>query len=457
MMHKININGATTSALLSEGKRYLNNDEPTAALRSFNIVLKRDENNATAYAYRECAHLALNQMEKATADANQYMALLKDIRISKTSHSEVFSYLMTRIGNACLEQKQYGTASRILFRAYSSDPNNETARELKEQANQLFLKHNQLSKFNNGSTLSEAKDPDVIQAGEILFSIHKTPKSFQGKLPDGTTLSFTEEKVSAEGHCGFLALGASRHEVADYLLTHSKDSKQRMKLLLMIEEAFENDLVKHIEWNTLRDQRTSAEYKYDKTLSLLCETIEDIHGAWKNIPNETQSQKAERALRLFPVKIQNDMRNTITNLERQIETIRNKAHTFFRSELAYTVYVNAFRENLWLDQHSAMLYAETRNISLYVWTESGRSNQLTLENSQVAEVPTQEIHMFHTAGLTHFNLLICSERAKPVTRITSQSQVIYTTQFKRVETTKENAIDLTGDDEKDDSKKRLKM
>jgi hypothetical protein len=61
---------------------------------------------------------------------------------------------------------------------------------------------------------------------------------------------------------------------------------------------------------------------------------------------------------------------------------------------------------VWMGYKSAKLIARLKGINLYIWTQSTKvPDAVELRESTESARPTNTIHMLHTSGFTHFNLL----------------------------------------------------
>jgi hypothetical protein len=122
----------------------------------------------------------------------------------------------------------------------------------------------------------------------------------------------------------------------------------------------------------------------------------------------------------------------------KVSQAENEVLRYHTRPEVFEYYVNAYCDTsggrrLWLGYKSALLYAKQMNMALHIWRKSVRiPNQLELITSQDGNgTGTPEIHMLHTKGFTHFNLLSRSKRA-PFPKVIELK--IDTTAFKRIDT-----------------------
>ncbi len=182
----------------------------------------------------------------------------------------------------------------------------------------------------------------------------------EGKISDTDKLVyFTEEKVDDKGDCGFIALGQSRNSVVDVLLQISPIDDKRAQVWQEIFEAFE----------TNRLQRTD---RFEELYQLYQEP---------NLPEQLYQAR------------------------------RNAIEEYCKSEDVFKMYVEAYRDKLWLGYKSALLFAQEKKITVYIWIKDNTTNALKILDSHVEEGDGQIIHLLLTQGYSHYNLLV--EAKKP--------------------------------------------
>ncbi len=193
-------------------------------------------------------------------------------------------------------------------------------------------------------------------------SVNEQPQIvLEGKIP-GTEESvyFTEEKVDDKGDCGFIALGVSREAVVEGLINLASIDEVRDQLWQEIYEAFE----------TNRLPRTPE--------------FEALFNAFQepNLPHD-----------IYDARL------------RAIEK-------YCKSEDVFKIYVAAYRDKLWLGYKSALLFAQEKKITVYVWRKENNTDTLKVLDSHVEKGSPHVIHMLLTQGYSHYNLLV--EAKKPV-------------------------------------------
>ncbi len=114
----------------------------------------------------------------------------------------------------------------------SPQPNNDDddlASELDDRSTVSFLANE-----------SDDDIDDIVSLDSIQNDVETVPVTpFTATLPDGTKLPLVEKAVYGNGDCGFTALGVSREQLTEFLLTESDSSIARNYLLIEIKETFQ--------------------------------------------------------------------------------------------------------------------------------------------------------------------------------------------------------------------------
>lgn len=250
-------------------------------------------------------------------------------------------------------------------------------------------------------------------------------------LPDKTLKVFEEDYVKPDGNCGFTSLGTDRENLCKKLFSLKYDEKNRKFLAEEIINAFFTYITADGEEG-------------------LCPP--DIE-AWKNLQNiyENEQKEFDKLFCIIQNKFldknaltQDDIKMSINWLENNgkfddAEFLRKKDLAVFSAKMRLEVfcekidvfeyYITALSKNLWLGYKSALLYAKYSNINLYIWRKNSKDkNQLDLIDCHIEnENIYNEIHMVHTNGFTHFNIL--SE--PPTKKITRQNGKMFTEKSKK--------------------------
>ncbi len=222
----------------------------------------------------------------------------------------------------------------------------------------------------------------------------------KGKLPSSeTVLEFEEHDVKPNGDCGFIAVGVDRAILSQVLLIQKDVAITREYLREEIESALRNgefippgEEWKHLfeqcqtaqsdldsQFRSIRDQQTNESVKI-KPLEYLINWLQDnkqADNAESLIQRRHAVFQAENALKLFCARV---------------DTFEN--------------YVNALKGTLWLGYKSALLYAKHIDMDLYIWRKSaGVHGKIELVDYHFGQGHVKVVHMLHTDGFTHFNLL----------------------------------------------------
>ncbi len=225
----------------------------------------------------------------------------------------------------------------------------------------------------------------------------------QGQLPNHLLTTFSEEEVAPNGDCGFITLGASRQQVVNCLIELSSDLTVRRALNEEIQQAFATHELKTPEYQILANARNTQQEAYDD----LFRNIRVQFPAWKPEPEQTQAEQESNLIHFLRTHSQSNLAEEIVNQRLRIIQSEQTINQYCQTEEVYTLYVNALGGRLWLGYQSALLYAKNNGISLYIWRKGyDNSDPLVLIDHHHAVGSGQVIHMLHTAGFTHFNLLV---------------------------------------------------
>jgi hypothetical protein len=197
-------------------------------------------------------------------------------------------------------------------------------------------------------------EPSFSFSSEIEENPKKQPTNFfLAKLSGRSTslLVLEENEVLADGDCGFTALGVSRKTLTQELRTAGRSLRHRQFLSEEIASAF---MLKELK------------------------------------PPDVLWQPLEEAYQANPT-----------------EETRKALYDYCYQPSVFNYYVDALSQHLWLGYKSALLYAESANITLYIWRkdEKQQGHLVLLEKHEAEDSPSNVIHMLHTHGFTHFNLL----------------------------------------------------
>jgi HEAT repeat protein len=250
---------------------------------------------------------------------------------------------------------------------------------------------------------------------------------FRGQLPNGEEVFFSEERVDSSNHdCAFITLGISRAQLVGSLLPLMNNPAMREKIAPEIQQAllpnaagspeWQPDSPElRAEWERLVQERIAEEAKRDELKRRLCGHFPQ----WIRKPDQSQDEQIaslKSYLRQHDPQTP-DIAKAIKDITQQelVSFNANRKIDDYCERIDITQeYISAFRDkkeggkHLWLGYHSAALYAEQHQISLYIWRPKGPvyPHQLTLVQKQESEPSRQVIHMLHTHHYNHFNLLV---------------------------------------------------
>jgi hypothetical protein len=233
-------------------------------------------------------------------------------------------------------------------------------------------------------------------------------KIYKGFLtPEGEAQTFYESLVDGDGDCGFTVLGIAREELADTLEALSEKPAARDFLCEEIYEIFRtNGLPSPDGWEQLRDDYDDSVGRYNAfigpVLKRICpENTPEIGSPEANILLESLRASGEVIL----LGLAEERHREVVQKEQGIKD-------FCKQQEIFSYYVQSYRETpLWLGYKSALLYAKSKNISLYVWKCSEISGQVKLMGSQASNDPSapKPVHMLMTSSYTHYNRLETEE------------------------------------------------
>jgi hypothetical protein len=235
---------------------------------------------------------------------------------------------------------------------------------------------------------------------------HHAPQILRGALPNAVeAITFEEHEVARDGSCGFHTLGVSRKEVVDLLLPYATNQEIRKELAPEIINALGgNDI------GSAATETSRILYKrYAECLALIPLLEQEAN----NLIRKTELNAPLRGLvnLVFYFKQQNNKEyaEMLNRLEMQLKNDRNceqEMHQYTCSQAAYTAYVHSLGKMAWLGYKSAKLIARLKSINLYIWTLSTKElGWLELRDYNISPNNSNIIHMLHTSGFTHFNLL----------------------------------------------------
>lgn len=277
----------------------------------------------------------------------------------------------------------------------------------------------------NGFPVLPSEQRDGLRKGQYptdhpVGSALGTSKAYIADL-NGEKVQFNVEKVLGDGNCAFTVLGTTRRDVVEKLLRFSADAAIRERFIPEIVEALVtrqfilSDPKSKEEIDQLLLAYEKAQEQLDDSQREIVERCPELEGLNLDERIDSLSKSEEDKYRDVLV----DARLSVFQAEKGIKVQ-------CKSENVYRDYVgNGLGKDLWLGYEGILLYGQSTGISVYIWGEKNQ-NRLELKRSHVEERPSNTVHMLHTQGFTHFNLLsFCSVAEQlPLDITATQSETI---------------------------------
>lgn len=260
----------------------------------------------------------------------------------------------------------------------------------------LALQHNEPPKREKNKASLFFNNPSHTQLLPPLPFIHPTTKQ---------TLLFTRHKVSPNGDCGFTTLGITREALMQVLLSLSQSTKARKALQPEIK-----NLLLHSETDIPEALNTLA---YKKIIKALRKVEQEKDSLMRKIKADYLEDKQVQACNLQQLmtclqkKGENQAVKQLSDMRLQVFQKEDALNLHCKKQSTYEAYVKGYQQTpQWLGYKSALLYAKTKQLTLYILRET-KNNQLVCDkgNSYLAKNPSNTIYALHTNGFTHFDLL----------------------------------------------------
>ena len=318
--------------------------------------------------------------------------LVEEINLTTKSHlvkNEVLNFL-----NHPIYSPLYGDITKT----FANDQHKKTGEMKKQELLDYIIDHENMDKIISAPILNE----DNLKLYGFLPN-QKDPTVFY------------EAFVKGAGDCGFIALGTDRVSLVECIKKYSNNYSKRNRLSEEILEAFVNGELlppkeDTVEWNLLSENLNKAQTLVDELTS----AIRDIH---QNVPNGLTTDKLITWLKSNIEIIDIEQ---LQKAHQQVCQFTEKRLLYCCKKKIFEYYVKALRGILWLGYKSALLYAEEKEITLYVWKKKQNiSTQLELMESYESLEGNQIIHMLYTNNFTHFNLLFTTALDKKIMLDTS--------------------------------------
>ncbi len=248
-----------------------------------------------------------------------------------------------------------------------------------------------------------------------------TANSLLGILHDGIqALEFIEHPVIGDGDCGFHALGITRQQLVSVLLPLETDNNIRRTLASEIRYTLlSDDIVDNIKprkWLNIKDNYQTSWDTLENKMSELKVNIED--------PYPSELELNERVIwlkeKIDDAVEQEELVATFTAFNKNNQYVNE----FCELPEAFVSYISLYLipKTLWLGYQTALLWAQASQTSLTIWRHTTNTdNTLSLVHYYNAPEERNIIHLLHTSGFTHFNLL---EQIKIRNLATERAQIL---------------------------------
>ena len=226
--------------------------------------------------------------------------------------------------------------------------------------------------------------------------------NYTGRLtPESRPMRFVEHAVAPNGDCGFIALGTDRNELTSVLATLINDVDSRK----ILGEEILNALMSQDDSLPVTDRWQTLITAYYKESAQQDELVRQIRSDFAiSVPDQTPEALATWLE-------QNNHSEAAVILKKQISHVAKcyrSMETYVASPQMFVNYLQALRGSLFLGYQAAQLYAKVRGITLSIWQVDASTRKLSLaarSEAQPDNASGQVIHMLHTGGFTHYNLL----------------------------------------------------
>lgn len=224
--------------------------------------------------------------------------------------------------------------------------------------------------------------------------LNTLPNVYYGKLPnDKDPIMFEENFAPHSKDGGFIALRTDRHTLIETLLP-LRDNPNA--LLFLADEIFASivsgkEFTSLPEVSTLRKEYLSAQ----KDLNAVFSAIQ-LH-----LPEDKKKFSLNKLTDWLRDQLdKNEEYKAIYSARYKVQYIKDELKNLCKLPQIYESYVQAFKEDLYLGDKSALLFAKTKGIFLYLWIKNKKNpQQIDLINHCIPEVPSgQIIHILHTNG-----------------------------------------------------------
>lgn len=258
-----------------------------------------------------------------------------------------------------------------------------------------------------------------------------------GELPgsDGDEIiTFEETAVLGNGDCGFNALGINREELVTTLMPLSQNNEVRKRLAIEIKAALQDANFQVLVPSEILSTQSNI-YGNEQEISQLFESARYKLGgkALALTPSETYEVPRQTIIDWLQNSDDPECRDLSLQLSGfQVLEATNQAiiDAWCESEEGFNTYLQGLSANVEVGYESLKLYAELKNINLYIWRKISDRN-IPMDQQQMLELTTRPIvhdapdnsfHLFHTMGFIHYNKLNITDRRKKEEHIQAMAE-----------------------------------
>lgn len=228
-----------------------------------------------------------------------------------------------------------------------------------------------------------------------------------GETLDRTRIIFEEIEIPEDNDCALHCLGLSRKDAEKLLLDNSTNEEIRDLVADEIFAAFMEEVIpKRMQDNEYQRLRTIY-LKANQDLDELVRTANERLGV--------SGKTAQELLDSYSIN-QLNVLDELRGKQQDLNNIINDISDYTRKKEVFEIFVKSYvgQSGQWLsyirglgrDTGTTSLdaLAKLKRISLTIWIKDAKTNSLYILHTFESE-NDNHINMFHTHGLTHFNLL----------------------------------------------------
>lgn len=215
-------------------------------------------------------------------------------------------------------------------------------------------------------------------------------------------IHFEKITIPGDGDCGFTALGVNRLELKETLFPLFERKEIRDRLFEEVYEAFITNAI------GVTTQFHSYTLIRDARQRLLDKALRGVRERNNSLPLFSDNTLYQQSIGWLKTNGQPNDAKLLEDAYLNNEQAINNLVSYCYSEEAYQHYCAAYLQKLWLGCESAIIFAEQKDLSLYIW-ELTETEHLNLRRFHCSSnQSTAPLHILYSNG-NHFDRLI----AKP--------------------------------------------